>query len=1256
MNRSVRILLLCSIVCVWLASASNAKPDDYPLSNHYWMSHAFGEYRIYGSWKAKHEGVDLAAPEGVSVYAMKGGTFYKYEFGKTHAYGNYVVIKHDDGMQTLYAHLSSIKAIANGARIDEGAEIGKSGATGTYVDGAHLHFGVASQQVDVLKSSAHYQTNPLKDILAQPKNATGILDDKIGNAYLETNEGNLKAHPKIILLDANTGEEINAIQSDLSSVSDDGSFQIHPIKIIVEAYQYTNRYYDDKLHKYKYKKTNPHKIKFIITKDGVEVSNNPDEIVFDDMDTPVGNDYRIVEEDSNSKYGSIPFGTKNYYWRYWQPGEAGLYKIRVEVYPIHNDNKGVSYTDDAEREISVGLNLIDYYDDSYGLAYNPDTGASVPSVRAMDITISPTIYYTDISNQIFTQHPEADGFSDHTVFSARTNLLSDWKVNIKDALGNIKDTLDGGRGYETKTKWNGDILSGEYTYEIEAKSVHLGGIRTIEGSSVIIDSEPPGFTDSPAFAPGAKNEITSTEEGTSVVFSPNEDLSSVVVHLYNAKTGEKVVEYLDVSSGIEKDGQMLIDWWDAGTYPNGWYFLQIEMIDLAGNITNRGAIETKIKIDKPWEESAGSEPDIDDDDTPTPATLPLVSDIAFDSAGNEYVLYAKENKLIKYDPSGNKLAEGTSYGGEDFNGPLGLAVSSAGDRVYVADTYNNRVVVFDGKLASIKEIKGQDVYITNGDIITYDWALGIAIINQSNNAGNGIKKYSYEGFSLPEGIAVYQDNLYISDKEKHRLLKYDSNGEAAIFSLLKADLRGEARDAFNRTHHALGIPVAGRTVDKALVYSSALNDKIVFDSKAIDKSRYDRGWLREMFNYSSPSGNANGQFASPSDAIIDSSGNICVLDTGNNRIQKFSPDGAFVSQFGEDVLISPQGIDVDSSGNVWVADTGNHRIVKFNSSGNLIAEYKSDEYEINPHKIVIRGDNLYIADANFEEPLVWNIAGEISEVELSDSWFSPNGDGSGDSINISYNLSHPADVSIQILNSESSIDARAISTDGVTVVNEVLRNAGENVETWNGKIVRNETLRGDGGSDPENQETVADGNYTLKIIASFGDYKKTETFDIHVDTVKPGVALNRDPPGFSPNGDGTNDSLAINYTVSDNASPTAEVTISFLKDDEVLSVIFEEEKSLSVDESLTWDGKVGSWYAEADGFLELKATDLAGNTAVATAELIVDGNPPSAFSILSPSPEAMLFSGRDLTIEWERPEDTNLSSFNVYISTDSSDI
>ena len=99
-------------------------------------------------------------------------------------------------------------------------------------------------------------------------------------------------------------------------------------------------------------------------------------------------------------------------------------------------------------------------------------------------------------------------------------------------------------------------------------------------------------------------------------------------------------------------------------------------------------------------------------------------------------------------------------------------------------------------------------------------------------------------------------------------------------------------------------------------------------------------------------GNASGEFVEPWDAAFDSKGNIYVLDTGNNRIQKFYPNGTFVTEWGSagnapGKFNLPHSIALYPSGNndtdlVYVADTGNHRIQKFYSNGTFIAEWGTE--------------------------------------------------------------------------------------------------------------------------------------------------------------------------------------------------------------------------------------------------------------------------------------------------------------------------
>jgi len=68
--------------------------------------------------------------------------------------------------------------------------------------------------------------------------------------------------------------------------------------------------------------------------------------------------------------------------------------------------------------------------------------------------------------------------------------------------------------------------------------------------------------------------------------------------------------------------------------------------------------------------------------------------------------------------------------------------------------------------------------------------------------------------------------------------------------------------------------------------------------------------------------------------VVDSSGNLYIADTGNNRIVKVIPSGtASVVSTGSYSLNAPQGVAIDALGNIFIADTGNNRILEVTSSG-----------------------------------------------------------------------------------------------------------------------------------------------------------------------------------------------------------------------------------------------------------------------------------------------------------------------------------
>lgn len=89
-------------------------------------------------WGRMHEGIDIARPSNRSILAADNGTVKTATGHPT--YGNYIVISHNNGYETLYGHLSSIQ-VRPGQVVSKGTKIGVMGSTGRST-GIHLHFEV----------------------------------------------------------------------------------------------------------------------------------------------------------------------------------------------------------------------------------------------------------------------------------------------------------------------------------------------------------------------------------------------------------------------------------------------------------------------------------------------------------------------------------------------------------------------------------------------------------------------------------------------------------------------------------------------------------------------------------------------------------------------------------------------------------------------------------------------------------------------------------------------------------------------------------------------------------------------------------------------------------------------------------------------------------------------------------------------------------------------------------------------------------
>jgi len=112
-------------------SASFAQPADGPITSPFGMRMHPLQHQL-----RFHAGIDIGARRGAPVHAVQAGVVSSATFHS--GYGLMVVLDHDGGVQTLYAHLDSV-TVHLGEAVAAGQQIGVVGATGR-VTGPHLHY------------------------------------------------------------------------------------------------------------------------------------------------------------------------------------------------------------------------------------------------------------------------------------------------------------------------------------------------------------------------------------------------------------------------------------------------------------------------------------------------------------------------------------------------------------------------------------------------------------------------------------------------------------------------------------------------------------------------------------------------------------------------------------------------------------------------------------------------------------------------------------------------------------------------------------------------------------------------------------------------------------------------------------------------------------------------------------------------------------------------------------------------------------
>lgn len=289
--------------------------------------------------------------------------------------------------------------------------------------------------------------------------------------------------------------------------------------------------------------------------------------------------------------------------------------------------------------------------------------------------------------------------------------------------------------------------------------------------------------------------------------------------------------------------------------------------------------------------------------------------------------------------SGSGLASDRTSG---FNQPYGCGISGNG-KLLVADTYNNRVQVFDAASGQFENLIGS-AGITSGQYNQPITILplaeeNVALIADSSNAR--LQKSTFSGAYIeqlipdtsrlntnPSRIAVdsQRERVYVLDRADGSITVYNVAGE--VIQIIGSS--GSGREQFFQPE-GICVDLHGN------VYVADTGNA------RIQKISAEGAFMQNWGVY----GNGSGQFHKPNAIAVSADGSfLFISDLELHRIQKFSNNGEFIGgwgSFGNDdaCFNQPSGIAVASSDYLYIADKNNHRIKKYDLNGSLIGWWGS---------------------------------------------------------------------------------------------------------------------------------------------------------------------------------------------------------------------------------------------------------------------------------------------------------------------------
>ena len=330
---------------------------------------------------------------------------------------------------------------------------------------------------------------------------------------------------------------------------------------------------------------------------------------------------------------------------------------------------------------------------------------------------------------------------------------------------------------------------------------------------------------------------------------------------------------------------------------------------------------------------AGSDP-IRDGGPATDAALFAPNGVAVDSEGNVYIADTEHSRIRKVTPDG-LISTIAGTGTEGFSGDGGPAVLAqlrlpsdvAVDRdgnLYIADLHNQRV----------RKVTPAGIIST---VAGFGWGRWPTDLKRSAPETRLVH---------PRGVAVDVDgNLYIAESGNHQIRKVTPQG--AISTVAGTGKPGFSGDG----GPALSAQLSG---PGKLAFDADGNLYIVDGSNLRVRKVTPQGIITTVAGNGERGSGGDGRLAvaaplSPAGLAVDADGNLYIADTGNNRIRKANSEGIITTVAGiggrrvgfsgdggpatAAQLSLPSGLAVDSSGNLYIADTDNDRIRRVTTDG-----------------------------------------------------------------------------------------------------------------------------------------------------------------------------------------------------------------------------------------------------------------------------------------------------------------------------------